>query len=278
VLTLDRMAIENARPNRERLASAIHYQLQHKNGAVPVEAIAEALDIVDIRHAPLKSIEGALVMSADRDVGSIAVNISSTPQRRRFTVAHELGHFLNVWHQPEDPSRGFSCSRTDLATSWQKPSDSASRHYRQEAEANRFAIELLAPPQLVRPHMGGIPYLLEIVDLADILELSREATARRYVELHRQPTALVFSAEGVVRYVARHSDFPFVSLQRGQRLPSLSLPGGEAGLSAHAEGDPRDWLARSDLGPLILQTLSQREGYGMTLLAFRPSKAPPRRT
>jgi Zn-dependent peptidase ImmA (M78 family) len=256
VLTLDRMAIENARPNRERLASAIHYQLQHKNGAVPVEAIAEALDIVDIRHAPLKSIEGALVMSADRDVGSIAVNISSTPQRRRFTVAHELGHFLNVWHQPEDPSRGFSCSRTDLATSWQKPSDSASRHYRQEAEANRFAIELLAPPQLVRPHMGGIPY----------------------VELHRQPTALVFSAEGVVRYVARHSDFPFVSLQRGQRLPSLSLPGGEAGLSAHAEGDPRDWLARSDLGPLILQTLSQREGYGMTLLAFRPSKAPPRRT
>jgi hypothetical protein len=106
-------------------------------------------------------------------------------------------------------------------------STSASQHLIQEIEANRFAIELLAPSRLLRPYLSGIPDLAKVLELADGLGLSREAAARRYVELHRQPTALVFGADGVVRYVERHSDFPFVSCRPGQpllALPPLSLP------------------------------------------------------
>jgi Zn-dependent peptidase ImmA (M78 family) len=267
VLALDRMVIEEAGPNPERLAAAIHDQLRHKSGEVPVAAIAAALDIVEIKEARLKSLEGALIAPADRNVGAILVNSESSPPRRRFTLAHELGHFLNPWHRSEDPSGSFACSRADVATPWRKPPPSASRRLVQEAEASRFAIELLAPPRLMRPYLRGIPDLAKALTLSNEFGLSREAGARRYVELHDQPSALVFSAEGVVRYVERSPAFPFVSCQRGQRL-ALPSPVDDTGLSVHEEGASRDWLVRAGRDALVVQTLSQRRGYAITLLAF----------
>lgn len=262
------MAIEEAGPNPERLAAAIHLQLRDKSGAVPVYAIAKSLDIVEIREAPLKSLAGAVVTTPDRNEGSILINSESPPPRRRFTVAHELGHFLNPWHQPSHPSVGFSCTPADLGAGWRRRSIRASRHVTQEIEANRFAIELLAPPQLMRPYLRGIPDLAKVLSLARALELSREACARRYVEMLEQPSALILSADGVVRYVDRHREFPFVACQRGQRSPALPAPADESGLSAHVEADARDWLARPASGSLVAQTLTQRAGYSITLLAF----------
>lgn len=54
------MTIEEAGPNPDRLAAAIHAQLGQTRGAVPLHAIAEALDIIEIRTARLKRLEGAL--------------------------------------------------------------------------------------------------------------------------------------------------------------------------------------------------------------------------
>jgi hypothetical protein len=268
VLELDRMTIEEAGPTPDRLAAAIHLQLQHKNGAVPVYEIAESLDIIEIRHASLKGLEGAVVTTPDRNVGSIVVNSSSAPPRRRFTLAHELGHFLNPWHRPSDPSGGFSCSRADMGVGWKRPSAPVSIHMTQEIEANRFAIELLAPPRLMRPYLRGIPDLAKVLSLARGLELSREAGARRYVEMLEQPSALILSADGVVRYVDRHREFPFVACQRGQRSPALPSPADGTGLSAHEDAEQSDWLARPASGSLVVQTLTQRGGYAITLLAF----------
>ena len=44
---LKRIEIEDSGPNPERLAEAIHLQLQHSRGPVPAYEIAKALDIVD---------------------------------------------------------------------------------------------------------------------------------------------------------------------------------------------------------------------------------------
>jgi len=271
VLALDRMAIEEAGPNSARLAKAIHEQLKHKSGEVPITAIAAALDIVEIREAPLQNLEGALLTPPDRNIGAILVNRESSPKRRRFTIAHELGHFLNPWHRPEETSGGLACTRADLAAPWRKPSKTASRYFAQEAEANRFAIELLAPAWLMRAYLRGIPDLAEVLTLSHALGLSREAGARRYSELHEQPSALVFSAEGVLRYVEPGPDFPVVLCRVGQRVFPLPAPADATGLSAHEEADPRDWLARPGRNSLVIQTLSQRRGYAITLLAFDPA-------
>ena len=199
VVTLDRMAIEEAGPNPDSLAAAIHLQLEHQRGAVPVTEIAAALDIVEIRKAPLQSMEGAVVMTPDRNVGLIVVNSASSLPRRRYTVGHELLHFLNVWHRPESPDQ-FLCSKADLATSWRTLIPSGQRHRLQEAEANRFAITLLAPRRFMLPYLRGVPDLAKMLNLVDALVISREAGARRYVELHGQPCGVIFGRDGVVRY------------------------------------------------------------------------------
>ena len=132
----------------------------------------------------------------------------------------------------------------DLRAPWRRPSADAKRHYRQESEANRFAIELLAPRRIFRPFLRGIPDLTYALRLADQLELSREACARRYAELHSQPMALLFSQNGAVRYVDKSKEFPHRNCRPRDPLPALPSPTVEDALSAHEEADPRR-LARS---------------------------------
>jgi hypothetical protein len=64
----------------------------------------------------------------------ILVESSDHPTRQRFTLAHELGHFLLPWHLGST----FACDTSrDKAELWQD------NYY--EPEANRFAAELLVP-------------------------------------------------------------------------------------------------------------------------------------
>jgi hypothetical protein len=109
--------------------------------------------------------------------------------------------------------------------------------------------------------------------LADQLDLSKEACARRYVELLEQPTALVFSQNSLVRYVERNDEFPLMNCRPKDRLPPVPPSEDHDGLSAHVEADPRDWLARPRHNSLVMQTLSQSAGYAITLLAVDLSQA-----
>lgn len=179
-LVLNRMAIEEVGANPERLAAAIHNQLKLTEGPIPIEAIARALDIVEIRVEALFNIEGALITPPERGTGSILINGGSGRRRQRFAIAHELGHFLNVWHSPTTPS-GFACGSSDFRSMDLRTQD---RHRRQEAEANTFAIELLAPRSRVKRHLPGSPDLQRVLALAEDLHISREAAVRR---LYRAP-------------------------------------------------------------------------------------------
>jgi Zn-dependent peptidase ImmA (M78 family) len=145
-LSLDRMSVEDVGLNPQRLAESIHAQLQGNLVPVPVREIALALDIDEIREEPLTSLEAALVTTAERDRGKILLNSNSSRRRRRFSVGHELLHFLNPLHQQTAPE-GFQCSRADMRVS----SATQNRHLRQEGEANAFAIELLTPRSQLKP-------------------------------------------------------------------------------------------------------------------------------
>lgn len=270
-LVLDRMEIEESGASPYKLAAAIHSQLPGLSGAVPVGAIATALDICEIRVTSTTSFEGALVMRPDRGEGCIVVNVISSPQRRRFTIAHELGHFLNIWHRPTNPDGGFTCRLQDLGQPWSPKGNEHDRHRVQESEANRFAIELLAPGSLIRPFLKGIPDLAQVAKIAGQLDLSREASARRYLELRDEPLALVFSREGVVRYIDRKDTFPFVRLNNGDALPLISGPSDGNAITDHDEADFRDWGMRANDAGLVVQTLFQDKGFAITLLALEHS-------
>jgi len=106
--------------------------------------------------------------AAPRPLGdrhAMVLHGSSGERRRRFTIAHEVGHF--VLHPGRlAPERGGAVS-----IAWQL----------QEREADRFAAELLMPESLVREAVlenGG-----DADRLADRFEVSRRAMQARLREL-----------------------------------------------------------------------------------------------
>lgn len=253
------MAIEEAGANPQLMAEAIHGQLGNLSGAVPVCAIALALDIHEIREKWLTSFEGALITTAEKGFGSILVNKHSSPQRRRFTVAHELHHFLNPYHRPT-AGTGFECLREDMIVTAKD-----TWYLRQEAEANSFAIELLTPRKRVETFLNAPADLQLVVEIASEFDISKEAATRRYVTLHDECLAVAFSRENRFLYSAPAPTFPKLRLFKGDAMPQL--PGGSGrSVSEVEEADPGDWLMDPAGWTLSVQTLVQERGYATSLL------------
>ena len=260
-ISLDRVAVEETGANPVRLARAIHNQLPDLTSAVPVHDIAFALDIEEIREAHLTSLEGCLLTDQQKSYGAILVNRASSPRRRRYTIGHELGHFLSERHVPTSDD-GFQCTKDDMG----HPKRSG-RHLRQEREANTFSIELLAPVRLIQSHLKRPADLEHALAIAEDLDISREAAVRRYVALHNECLAVVFSAGDRVRYVEKGEGFPGTAIWANDTLPPLPpRPRDGSDLTALDEVSPGSWLSRTDHVALFAQTLYQAEGYATTLL------------
>lgn len=76
------------------IARAVHKHLGVIEPPVPISKIAKALGITEIRLQRFDGFEGMLLTDRVRSSGSILANTAGGTKRERFTVAHELGHFL----------------------------------------------------------------------------------------------------------------------------------------------------------------------------------------
>ncbi|MGT2478920.1 ImmA/IrrE family metallo-endopeptidase (plasmid) [Methylobacterium oryzae CBMB20] len=117
--------------------------------------------------------------------------------RRRFTIAHQLGHFLMAQHVPDQPGR-FLCKSSDLLRVTAKEGD---QRQRREVEANRFATLLLMPPHLLRGAMAAFrePDLEHVLVLARDFAVGKEAAGRAYVQYHPERIAIVVAGNGRVQ-------------------------------------------------------------------------------
>jgi Zn-dependent peptidase ImmA (M78 family) len=138
-------------------------------GAVPVEKIAKSYGITLRLDEVDNDLSGFLYRHQKSNSVIIGANKSHHPNRQRFTIAHELGHYL--LHEGElvhlDSDRGaFMLNLRHRASSKGEDND--------EREANLFAAELLMPAKFLRQE-------LEEKDL-DILEGSGflHKLARKY--------------------------------------------------------------------------------------------------
>ena len=270
-LTLDRIAIEEAGPNPERLAEAILKQLAITTAAIPAEAIAYALDISEIRYAPLQSFEGALLTTAERNRGAILINSGANPQRRRFTLAHELGHFLNPWHIPHHEA-GFMCAQHEVQYGSVRGNVGMTRHDMQELEANRFAIELLAPRRIIERMSSDEPSLKDALDIAATLDLSKSSAGRRYAELHPAPLALAFTQHGRIIYTITSSSCPRLFLSKGDNLIKPHTVARVDIVTSEIDIETRNGSGRSSGVTVFAETLFQQDGYAMTLLNLEPDE------
>ena len=113
----------------ETAAEELLAKFDIKRIPIPIEEVARALDI-RISRAPSRDFSGLLIRKDGHAL--IGVNSNEAPVRQRFTVAHELGHF--ILHPRQDAFVDF---RIDRNTKEVKPPH--------ERHADMFAAALLMP-------------------------------------------------------------------------------------------------------------------------------------
>lgn len=232
--------------------------------------LCRQLDIVSITETPTSAYEAALVMDEHKASGAILLAEGRSAERRRFSIGHELGHFLIPTHMPR-AGEPMTCALADFHHTDAKAHD---RHKRIEAEANRFAAALLMPPQRIRRAMTSRePDLAEIVRLAREFAVSKEAMARGYVAASRADIAVLVVQHRRLLRVYRSAEFPWIEVQVGQSVPpdslavdGIHLPGT---LTTIEECEPEIWLgssATASVEVMTEQVLGQAKGYALILL------------
>jgi Zn-dependent peptidase ImmA (M78 family) len=136
------------------------------------------------------SFDGALLCSRSRLSGRILVNAAIREEgRKRFTVAHEIGHF--IVHR----ERQISCLPSDIAR-WEDGRANPER------QADSFASELLLPSAEVLKQIGDQwPSFHLVSSLAEFFGASLTATARKYCEIAPQECAVVWSVDGIIKWM-----------------------------------------------------------------------------
>lgn len=238
---------------------------------VPIKDLALQLDIIDIVPLDVEGFEGGLITQADKFQGAILFNEESPETRQRFTIAHELGHFLIPSHIPSPDGR-FLCKASDLLALSAKEGN---RRMQMEVEANRFASLILMPPKMVKADLAksAEPNISQIIRMASRYEVSKEAMGRAYAVFRPERLAIVHSKDGrlVRHYPGRN--FPRLTLPRNAELPRQAL----LKRRAHSKGTPSD-IEETDAGvwidvrpgqispPLYEQVLFQQSGFATTML------------
>jgi len=110
------------------------------------------------------SISGMVARRGDNV--SMLVDQSDPPYRKRFSIAHELGHhFLHLAGDGEIVTK-----RVDLFRESIKPEYEADEGKRKEVEANQFAAALLMPEVLLKEAWQGRTCIREMARLFNVSE------------------------------------------------------------------------------------------------------------
>lgn len=145
---------------------------------IDIETIVWHEGRLRVKVGGLTNSEGRLV--ATQRGGIIRVASKHNLGRFRFTVAHELGHYLLHPRKIHDKD----ISKADL-TVWNDATE--------EAEANVFAAEFLMPKVLFEPHCRGEPSIGKLQNVAKEFRTSLTATAFQFYRYTREPVAIVLS-------------------------------------------------------------------------------------
>ena len=129
-----------------------------------------------VRFRPLDGCEARIIGNGDSAI--ITVNAHSHYPRKRFSIAHELGH----WHHHR--GKCLVCRAEEY-----RPRDALSP----ERAADGYAADLLMPHYLFRPlaRQQGKLTFKAVSALADAFTTSQTATAIRLVEGDHSPALLV---------------------------------------------------------------------------------------
>jgi Zn-dependent peptidase ImmA (M78 family) len=138
-------------------------------------------------------LEGAEASALSVPGGRSVITVSSriySRERRRFSIAHELGHIEMHRTLP-----GVNlCLESDIDEGKARQSAEV------ELEASQFASCLLLPGRFVARRFTDVPSFEVIANVAREFETSLTATARRFIQFSEEPVAVVFAQGGQIRW------------------------------------------------------------------------------
>lgn len=241
------------------------------------EKLPVNLDVIcaheEIRLVPLENhqgFNGKIEFISEENVFLIyhpSLSSHPAPNRVRFSIAHELGHFYIDDHRAalvkgitHDSKPGFRSKEP------------------KEIQADEFAASLLIPKALMEPTIDrrGMLYLSEILDIAGKCATSPYATTIRYVRMASEVCWVVLAKDGVIEGCfssdeARAKGLGWISATNlPEKSPGLQFKGSApTNDPIEKEHDASVWLMPRWKVPNIWEhCISVGKGYSLSLLAM----------
>lgn len=177
----------NVQTEEAMVAAALRLELEIAPKA-DLDQLAAQLGLT-IVEADSQSFEGALLRSSRNLSGRILVRRGIRESgRRRFTIAHEIGHYILHGDQQ------MPCSPR-VIEGWKEGQP------KPEREADTFASELLLPTNETVQYVNKRwPAMEVVVDVADHFGASLMAAGRKFCDVASQACAVVWSSQRQIRW------------------------------------------------------------------------------
>lgn len=198
-------------------------------------------------YRPLEGCEARLVVNHDRAI--ISVNSTSIEGRKRFSLAHELAHWIC------DRNTGsFLCAKEDIG-----PQNAEAKSV--EAHANSYASQLILPDYLVTPWLTGKRINLDVAaQLRDEFNASLTASAIKLVKRASEPACVACHSQSKLVWFQKNQAFPmdfYLTRDLHQDTAAFNLAFGAAtGISRPKRESADRWLTGRDAYRLTIESQS----------------------
>ena len=199
-------------------ADALLYELgMDEPEEIDVELVAAEFNAFVVYEEQL-GCAACLVGYGDRAI--ISVEKKTSPERQRFSIGHELAHWLF-----DREKQVFHCKEATLLEQWIAQNV--------ETRANRFASDLILPRRLFEPRAQNLDPTFESVEKQrQKFNASLTATAIKFVECSSYSCMLCCYVEGRYKWCVRSGFFP-------EKLwPREWLSAGTLASKAHQKKNP----------------------------------------
>jgi len=195
---------------------------------IPMDIFVAALGATLIEES-LPNSDGKIIRGNTKTLIKVNSDIKFE-ERKRFTVAHEIGHYL--LHNKLDLEVH---NETSNSLNWFNSAEQQAKKGVQEWEANDFAAELLMPEAMIRKETFKKIFSPDLVKQLSIrFKTSMISIIYRLLSLDIYPLFVVFISSGIVRYWSKSNNF-WVRVQDITKLPPPSNSVAEEYIEAEYE-------------------------------------------
>lgn len=219
----------------------------------------------EVIYRPLGGCEARLVAYEDRAI--ISVSTSSAEGRQRFSLAHELAHWIC-----DRKTGSFQCAKEDIG-----PQNAEAKSV--ESAANGYASQLILPTYLVDPWIEGKSISLEVAaKLAAAFSTSLTAAAIKIVKRTEMSAVVTCHSQSNLIWHQRSRSFPyefFVNRELHQDTEAFTIAfTGKGGMTRLKQEQASNWFRGGDAYRLMVESQSVKlpDGTVLTVVSVPPGK------